>query len=161
MSMRTVIVLQLGEVGVLGLPVGGRLDGVGGVGDLGGGGLRLLLADDDGDRGLSRLAVRELQQVEVVGGHRGGGGGGASRKTLGVAGEPSRRLERAALLSTPNWIDPIGGGATRFKGQRPGRPLLDRRPARRGPATQKTHTHTRAALDLVRVRVEIGDVTMP
>ena len=97
MSMRTVIVLQLGEVGVLGLPVGGRLDGVGGVGDLGGGGLRLLLADDDGDRGLSRLAVRELQQVEVVGGHR-GGGGGASRKTLGAAGEPSRRLERAALL---------------------------------------------------------------
>jgi len=76
MSMRTVIVLQLGEVGVLGLPVGGRLDGVGGVGDLGGGGLRLLLADDDGDRGLSRLAVRELQQVEVVGGHRGGCGGG-------------------------------------------------------------------------------------
>ena len=122
MSMRTVIVLQLGEVGVLGLPVGGRLDGVGGVGDLGGGGLRLLLADDDGDRGLSRLAVRELQQVEVVGGHRGGGGGGASRKTLGVAGEPSRRLETAALVST-GLIDPIGA-LVLVEGRRGGRRFL-------------------------------------
>ena len=115
MSMRTVIVLQLGEVGVLGLPVGGRLDGVGGVGDLGGGGLRLLLADDDGDRGLSRLAVRELQQVEVVGGHR---GGGASSKTL----EPSRRLETAALVST-GLIDPIGA-LVLVEGRRGGRRFL-------------------------------------
>jgi len=71
MSMRTVIVLQLGEVGVLGLPVGGgRLDGVGGVGELGSDSLGLLLADDDGDRGLPGLAVRELQQIKIVIDHR-------------------------------------------------------------------------------------------
>ena len=68
--MRTVVVLQLGEVGVLGLVVGGRLGGVSGVDELGGGGLGLLLGDDDGDRGLPGLAVRELQQIKIVIDHR-------------------------------------------------------------------------------------------
>ena len=60
--MRTVVVLQFGEVGVLGLVVGGRLGGVGGLG--------LLLGDDDGDSGLPGLAVRELQQIKIVIDHR-------------------------------------------------------------------------------------------
>lgn len=61
--MHTVVVLHLGEVGVLGLVVGSRL------GELGGGGLGPILANNDGDRSQPRLAVRELQQVKVVGGH--------------------------------------------------------------------------------------------
>ena len=60
--MRTVVVLQFGEVGVLGLVVGGRLGGVGGLGHL--------LGDDDGDRGLPGLAVRELQQIKIEIDHR-------------------------------------------------------------------------------------------
>ena len=68
--MRTVVVLQFGEVGVLGLVVGGRLGGVSGVDELGGGGLGLLLGDDDGDGGLPGLAVRELQQIKIEIDHR-------------------------------------------------------------------------------------------
>ena len=68
--MRTVVVLQLGEVGVLGLVVGGRLGGVSGVDELVGGGHRLLLGDDDGDRGLPGLTVRELQQIKIEIDHR-------------------------------------------------------------------------------------------
>jgi hypothetical protein len=67
--MGTVIMLQLDEVGVSGLVVGGQLGRVGGVSELGGSSL-VLLVDDDGDSSLPGFTVHELQQIEVVGGHR-------------------------------------------------------------------------------------------
>ena len=94
--MPTAVVLLLGGVGVSGLVVGGRVSELGS-----GGGLGLVLADDGGDRGLPGLAVRELQQVGIVGGH-----GAASKQAR------PRRLEKAALL--PPAAGSIGGLACSF-----------------------------------------------
>ena len=90
--MPTAVVLQLGGAGVSGLVVGG------GVSELGSdGSLRLVLADDGGDRGLPGLAVRELQQVGIVGGH------GAASKP-GLADSRRRRCFRLLLDRSVGWL---------------------------------------------------------
>lgn len=97
---RTIVVLKFHEVevlvrGLLLLTPGGGGGGLsGGLGLLGGGGLGLGLADDDGHGGLPGLAVRELEQAEIEASHR--GRRRSSRRDL------DRRLRVARLAALAN-----------------------------------------------------------